>query len=79
MERYPTITAAREPKKKFGRDSVVLGSAINLWNPLIPAPIRSGTEIKKENLAADCLSRFLIIAPVIVTPEREIPGKSAKI
>ena len=79
MDRYPTITAAKDPKKKFGSVSVVLGSDKNLWNPLIPAPIISGTEIRKENLAADCRSRSLSIAPVMVTPEREIPGKSAKI
>ena len=45
----------------------------------IPAPKIVGIESKKENLAASSLFKPEKTPPEIVIPEREIPGKSAKI
>jgi hypothetical protein len=63
----------------MGSDSVEFGRAINSNNPLIPAARSIGKEIKNEYLAEDSLSKSRSIPPAIVEPDREIPGKRAKI
>ena len=35
----------------------------------------TGMYIKKENRAADCLSNLRNIPPLMVAPERDMPGK----
>lgn len=44
-----------------------------------PAANKIGIDIRKENRAAVGRSKSLLIAPVIVAPDRDIPGKRAKI
>ena len=43
-----------------------------------PAPAMIGVESRKENRAADSLSRFLQRAAVIVAPDLETPGIIAR-
>ena len=62
---------------KFGRTAFVFGNANKFWKPFKPAASINGTDMRKENLAADCLSKSLNIPPVIVTPERLMPGNNA--
>ena len=41
----------------------------------VPAPSITGTDIRNEKRAAAGRSKFLIIPPLMVDPEREIPGR----
>ena len=79
MEIYPTRAALMNPGRKIAICEPVSGSWNNLMIPIIPAANVSGMDIKKEKRAADGLSKPLSMPPVIVAPDREMPGKIAKI
>jgi len=73
------ITAVR--LRDAGATSVMpAGSPIGCGRGIAnPAAIMIGIDIRKEKSAAPKRSRLLVIPPVIVAPEREIPGNNASI
>lgn len=75
MDRYPIIADAMKPTIRVGICIVKVGDLIKSTNATAPAPSITGTDIKNEKRAADGLSRLRIIPPVMVDPDREMPGK----
>jgi hypothetical protein len=77
IERYPEIAATIKPGINTRMDCVQSGIDIRSQKARSPAASMIGIDIKKENLAAPSRSKFRNIPPVIVDPEREIPGNTA--
>jgi len=75
---YPTIEDATKPAKYTGYWINSEGVCIKSIRANIPAADITGIAIKKENLAEDFLSKFLINPPDIVEPDLEIPGNRAR-
>ena len=74
--RNAVIKAIASISKAF-LESVTLFSATNFPKSssfIALAPRIAGTAAKNENSAALCLLRPKILAPIIVAPERDVPG-----
>jgi hypothetical protein len=76
MERYPTIEATRIPTITGAIYRYKSGMASKSNVARSDAASMIGIDIKNENLATVVRSRFRSRPPVIVEPDREIPGKT---
>lgn len=79
MEINPTTPEVIKPTSNTGRNSDKFGTAKRFLMLITPAPSMTGIDIKNENLAASSLLSFRRIPPAIVEPDRDNPGKIARI
>jgi len=75
MLRYPTTIATIKPMLKTGRKLPKSGIFTRSSKESSPAASMIGIDIRNENLAAASRFNPRLKPPLIVAPEREIPGK----